>query len=108
MAKSDKDAPALKAAEDHVINVYTSCTRTTTKGWGFDDEDLVKLRYNDSPGRKDGYLIAGIHSSRIVDYQADQDSEEWSIEVIPDVGFLLDPEEYRVYQARNGDWIVEQ
>jgi len=104
----EKDLQALKVAEDHVINVYTSCTRNTTKEWAFDERDLAKLRYNDGPGRRDGYLIAGVRSSRIVDYQAEPDGEEWSIEVIADVGFSLDPEEYRVYQALNGDWIVEQ
>lgn len=105
----EKDQQALKAAEDHVINIYTMCSRNTTKEWAFDESDLAKLRYNDSPGKKDGYLIAGVHSSRIIEYQVDTDGEEeWFIEVVPDVGFLPDPEEYRVYQAYNGDWIVEQ
>jgi hypothetical protein len=104
---SEKDLQALKAAEAYVLNIYTSCTRNTTKDWGFSDRDLAKLRYSDSPGREDGYLIAGIQSSRILEYQPEPD-EEWSIEIVPDVGFVLDPEEYRVYQALNGDWIVEQ
>lgn len=103
-----KDKHALEAAENHVINSYTSCTRNTTKEWAFDDEDLAKLRYNDSPGKKDGYLIAGVASSRVLEYRADDDGEEWDIEVVPDVGFTLEAEVYRVYQANNGDWIVEQ
>jgi hypothetical protein len=104
---SEKDLQALKAAEDHVIDIYTSYTRNTTARWGFDDAERAKLRYNDSPGRKDGYLTAGVQSSRIVEYQAEPD-EQWDIEVIPDVGIALDPEVYTVYQALNGEWIVEQ
>jgi hypothetical protein len=103
-----KDKHARKAAEDHVIDVYTMCTRNTTKEWAFDDDDMAKLRYNDSPGKRDGYLIAGIASSRILEYEANEDGEEWTVEVVPDVGFVLDPEVYRVYQADNGDWIVEE
>lgn len=80
----DKNTQAIKAAEDHVIENYTSLTRAKTKDWVFDEEDLAKLRYNDSPG------------------------PIWTVEVIPDVGFKLDPEEYQVYQVLNGDWIVEQ
>jgi len=102
-----KDKDARFAAEEHVINLYTSFTRNTTKEWAFDDEDLAKLRYNDSPGKQDGYLIAGVASSRIVEYEASDDGEEWTVEVVPDVGFPLEAEVYRVYQANNGDWIVE-
>jgi len=102
-----KDKHAIEAACNHVIDVYTSCTRNDTKEWAFDESDLAKLRYNDSPGKRDGYLIAGVQSSRILEYVADDDGEEWEIEVVPDVGFELEPEVYRVYQALNGDWIVE-
>lgn len=101
-----KNQAAIRAAEDHVLNMYTSYTRNTTKDWAFDDADLAKLRYNDSPGKRDGYLIAGVLDSRIIAYQPEPD-EQWSIEVIPDIGFVLEPEVYRVYQAVNGDWIVE-
>lgn len=104
---SEKDRQALKATEDHVINMYTSFTRNVTQHWGFDEEELAKLQYNDNPGKQDGYLIAGVKSVRIVEYQAEPE-EEWTIEVVPDVGIELDPEEYRVYQALNGEWIVEQ
>ena len=101
----EKDQQAVKAVEDYALGVYTSCTRHTTKDWGFDDADLAKLRYNDSPGRRDGYLIASIWTSHILEYQSHgDDSEEWTVTVTVDVGFPLEPEEYIVYQAINGDW----
>lgn len=106
---SEKDLQALKAAEEHVVDIYTSCTRNTTKDWGFEDDELAKLRYNDSaPGRQDGYLIAGVQSSRIVAYRAEPAGEEWQIEVVPNVGIVLEPEVYTVYQALTGEWIAEQ
>ena len=104
---AELEQAALKSAEDHVIETYTLMTRHDTQHWGFDDEELKKLQYSDSPGRQNGFLIAGIQSSRIVDYEKDDYGEEWTIEVTPDVGVDLEPELYRVYQGQNGDWIVE-
>jgi hypothetical protein len=101
---SEKDKQALKAAEDYVINQYTMLTRSTIKQWDLDPEDAAKLQYNDNPGKQDGYLIAGVASSRIVDYDAEQ--EIWTIEVVPDIGIDVDPEVWDVYQI-NGEWIVE-
>lgn len=101
------DELALKAAEDHLINTYTTFTRNTVQGWSLDREDMAKLRFNDNPGRKDGYLIAGTKTSRVLSHTTDSDGEEWTIEVVPDVGIDLDPETYRVYQGTNGEWIVE-
>jgi hypothetical protein len=98
---------AIEAAENHVIETYTMLTRNDTKHWGFDDKELAKLRYNDAPGKQDGYLIAGIESSRIIEHVKDDDGEEWIVEVVPEVGVGLEPEVYRVYQGTNGDWIVE-
>jgi hypothetical protein len=103
-----KDKDARKAAEDYVANVYTMYTRNVTERWELDAEDAAKLRYNDSPGQQNGYLIVNGVSSRVVEYINGPDGEEWEIEVVPDVGVLLDPETYRVYQGMNGDWIVEQ
>ena len=99
------DLEALKAAEDHVIDEYTMLTRNSIRDW--DREDIAKLRFNDSPGRKVGYLIAGIKSSRVVEHVTEPDGEEWTVEIVPDIGIEVDPETYRVYQGTNGEWIVE-
>lgn len=103
-----KDKDALEAAKEHVVSVYTTYTRNTTEQWELDVSDAAKLRYNDSPGRQDGYLIVNSVSSRVLEYKSDADGEVWEIEAVVDVGCLLDPEVYRVYLGISGDWIVEQ
>ncbi|SRR5579885_2296717 len=98
---SEKDKQALKAAEDHVIDQFTSITASDVKKWDLDEEDFAKLKFNE-----DGYLVAGIAELRIVDY-GPPPNEVWQIEVTADIGIDVDPEEWDVYQANDGSWIVE-
>ncbi len=100
-----KEQRALRAAEKHVINAYTSLTRATTNQWGWDFEDLAKLRYKEMLGQKGGFLIVSIKRSRIVEHIIVPE-EQWVIEVVPDVGIELEAEEYIVYQEQSGAWIV--
>jgi len=99
---SEKDKQALKAAEDFLIDQYTMLTRSDIeKNWDLDEEDFAKLEFNG-----DGLLAAGIAESHIVDYDPPP-NEVWRIEVTADIGIEVDPEEWDVYQADNGEWIVE-
>ena len=98
----EKDQQALKTAEDYVLDTYTSLTRDDTRHWLLDDEEMQKLLYNE-----DGFLMASIKRSRIIKHYTEPENV-WSIEVTPDVGVVLEPEVYLVYQGDDDDWIVEQ
>jgi len=103
-AMSNQDEDAIKAAEDYVIDRYTSLSRyTIAQNWQLEPEQMTRLEFNE-----DGSSLAcGIQSSKIVEHTSGP-SEEWIIEVMPDIGIKVEPERLRVYQALDGSWIAEQ
>lgn len=96
---------AIEAAEDYVVGRDCDLHRSTIeKNWGYSKQELAKLEYN-----ANGYLACGIQRSTIIEHGPDAyGSEQWIIQVEPDIGVEVEPDVCRVYQsADKTDWIVE-
>lgn len=116
MSENTEEQQALKAAEEHVLGINVDLTRyDLLQGWfgqdsrplafleelAREDEDFQKMQFS-----KDNHLVCGIKESRVISY--DPDDEAWHVGITLYSGsYVMDEGFWIVYQADNGDWIVE-